>query len=211
MWVDILNKQTYSFRMSNFLDPSKSGRIAGILHQNSVAVAERGPWKLDAVEYAEDTQESGSEVTDINGFTSVGFGTGGFSSRRGGTCEICSAGIVNICRFHNAAGDKITTGVDCAETLLRNQDKLRFKAIISAHDKAKRKAAADRKLARNKAQAPAIVAELELDRLAMVSGFVGDFSRSIRAQLLQGKVLSPKQREIAQRLRSESVRRAEES
>lgn len=188
--------------MSNFLDPSKSGRIAGILHQNSVAVAERGPWKLDAVEYAEDAQKSGSEVTDINGFTSVGFSTEGFSSRRGGTCEICASAIVNICRFHNVAGDKITTGIDCAETLLRNQDKLRFKVIVSAHDKAKRKAAADRKLARNRALAPAIVAELELDRLATFTGFIGDFSRSLRNQLLRGNLLSPKQREIALRLRS---------
>ena len=187
--------------MSNFLDPSKSGRIAGILHQNSVAVAERGPWKLDAVEYAEDNAES--EVTDINGFTSVGFGAGS-NSRRGGTCEICSAGIVNICRFHNAAGDKITTGVDCAETLLRNQDLLRFKAAVSAHVKAKRKAAADRKLERNKAAAPATVAALELDRLAGFSGFVGDFSRSLRLQLLQGKALSTKQVELAKRLLAES-------
>ena len=190
--------------MSNFLDPSKSGHIAGILHQNSVAVAERGPWKLDVIEYAEDAPDSESEVTDINGFTSVGLGAGSFSSRRGGTCEICSAGIVNICRFHNAAGDKITTGVDCAETLLRNQDKLRFKAIISAHDKAKRKAAADRKLARNKAAAPAIVAELALDRLAALPGFVGDFSRSLRNQLLNGKVPSTKQLELARRLLIES-------
>ena len=185
----------------NFLDPSKSGRIAGILHQNSVAVAERGPWKLDAVEYAEDSE---TEVTDINGFTSTGFGAGGFNSRRGGTCEICSAGIVNICRFHNAAGDKITTGVDCAETLLRNQDKLRFKAAVSAHVKIKRKAAADRKLERNKAAAPATVAALELDRLAMFSGFVGDFSRSLRNQLLSGKVPSTKQLELARRLLAES-------
>jgi hypothetical protein len=184
--------------MSNFLDPSKSGRIAGILHQNSVAVAERGPWKLDAVEYAEDNE---SEVTDINGFTSIGFGA---ASRHGGTCEICSAGIVNICRFHNAAGDKITAGVDCAETLLRNQDKLRFKAAVAAHVKIKRKAAVERKLERNKAAAPATVAALELDRLAGFSGFVGDFSRSLRSQLLGGKILSTKQLELARRLLVES-------
>lgn len=185
--------------MSNFLDPSKSGRIAGILHQNSVAVAERGPWKLDAVEYAEDNAES--EVIDINGFTSIGFGA---VSRRGGTCEICSAGIVNICRFHNACGDKITTGVDCAETLLRNQDKLRFKAAVAAHVKIKRKAAVERKLERNKAAAPAQIAALELDRLAEFPGFVGDFSRSLRSQLLGGKTLSTKQVELTKRLLVES-------
>ena len=186
----------------NFLDPSKSGRIAGILHQNSVAVAERGPWKLDAVEYAEDNAES--EVIDINGFTSIGFSAVGFSSRRGSTCEICSAGIVNICRFHNAAGDKITTGVDCGETLLRNQDKLRFKAAVAAHVKIKRKAAVERKLERNKAAAPAQIAALELDRLAEFPGFVGDFSRSLRSQLLGGKTLSTKQVELTKRLLVES-------
>ena len=176
--------------------------MAGILHQNSVAVAERGPWKLDAVEYAEDNAES--EVTDINGFTSIGFSAVGFSSRRGSTCEICSAGIVNICRFHNAAGDKITTGVDCGETLLRNQDKIRFKAAVSAHVKVKRQAAAQRKLEHNKAAAPAQIAVLELDRLAGFPGFVGNFSRSLRAQLLQGKALSTKQLELAKRLLVES-------
>lgn len=186
---------------ANFLNPSGNGRSAGILHTNSVSVAERGPWSLRSVEYAEDAPES--SVTDINGFTSVGFGEGGFSSRRGGCCEVCSAGIVNIVRFQNAAGEKITTGIDCAETLIRNQDKLKLKAAVSAHDKAKRVAAVARKTERVKAGAAAQIAELELDRLAGLPGFVGDFSRDVSAQLRRGKALSPKQVALATKLRDE--------
>ena len=187
------------FFMTTFLNPTASGFIAGIIHRNSVSVAERGPWALVGVEYA-DEQEDG-ETEDINGFTSTTIGGCG---KRGGTCEVCSAAIVNIVRFRNAGGEQITVGVDCSETLLRNQDKLRFKAVVSAREKARRSAAKERKIERAKAVAPAKIAELELDRLAGLSGFAGDFSRSLRAQLKNGKSLSEKQIALAEKLRAEN-------
>lgn len=190
-----------SFFMTTLLNPTASGFIAGIIHRNSVSVAERGPWALVGVEYADEQEDGESESEDINGFSSSTFGGG--CGKRGGTCEVCHAAIVNIVRFRNATGE-ITTGVDCAETLLRNQDKLRFKAVVSAREKGKRAAAKDRKIERAKAAAPAKIAELELDRLAGLSGFAGDFSRSLRAQLKNGKSLSEKQIALAEKLRAEN-------
>ena len=187
------------FLMTTLLNPTASGFIAGIIHRNSVSVAERGPWALVGVEYADEQEDGESE--DINGFTSTTIGGCG---KRGGTCEVCSAAIVNIVRFRNAGGEQITVGVDCSETLLRNQDKLRFKAVVSAREKARRSAAKERKIERAKAVAPAKIAELELDRLAGLSGFAGDFSRSLRAQLKNGKSLSEKQIALAEKLRAEN-------
>lgn len=183
----------------NLLDPTNNGFVAGILHRNSVAVAQEGPWHFIGVEYA-DEQDSDDGETDINGFTSVSFGSG-MRCKRGGTCYVCSAAIVNIVRAKNAAGKVITLGCDCAETLLKNQDALKLKAAVAKHDKTKRAAAKERAAVRNRAKFAG--AKEQADKLGQLDGFAGTFGRSVSRQIQAGKALSAKQLALLDKLIAE--------
>ena len=159
----------------------KTGLGAGILHKNSVALAQRGPWRFAAVTWGDAVHKA-----------------------RCATCEVCSAAIVNIVDLRNAAGDRVTVGIDCAETLLDNQAKLKLKAAIAPHEKAKREAAKARKLARAAAvNVVKYAAELTaLDRLAALPNtwenrFPRSFAHDVAASLRTGKTASLTEKQIA--------------
>lgn len=63
----------------------KTGLGAGILHKNSIALAQRGPWRFAAVTWG-DAVEGPAD----------GEPTGPQHKARCETCEVCSAAIVNI-------------------------------------------------------------------------------------------------------------------
>ena len=168
----------------------KTGLGAGILHKNSVALAQRGPWRFAAVTWG-DAVEGPAD----------GEPTGPQHKARCATCEVCSAAIVNIVDLRNAAGDRVTVGIDCAETLLDNQAKLKLKAAIAPHEKAKREAAKARKLARAAAvNVVKYAAELaQLDRLAALPDhcFARSFAHDVAANLRTGKTASLTEKQIA--------------
>ena len=171
----------------------KTGLGAGILHKNSVAVAQRGPWRFAAVTWG-DAVEGPAD----------GEPTGPQHKARCATCEVCSAAIVNIVDLRNASGDRVTVGIDCAETLLDNQAKLKLKAAIAPHEKAKREAAKARKLARiAAANLTKYAAELaQLDRLAALPNtwenrFPRSFAHDVAASLRSGKVANLTEKQIA--------------
>jgi len=171
----------------------KTGLGAGILHKNSVALAQRGPWRFAAVTWG-DAVEGPAD----------GEPTGPQHKARCATCEVCSAAIVNIVDLRNAAGDRVTVGIDCAETLLDNQAKLKLKAAIAPHEKAKREAAKARKLARAAAvNVVKYAAELaQLDRLAALlntweNRFPRSFAHDVAASLRTGKTASLTEKQIA--------------
>jgi hypothetical protein len=167
----------------------KTGLGAGILHKNSVALAQRGPWRFAAVTWG-DAVEGPAD----------GEPTSPQHKARCATCEVCSAAIVNIVDLRNASGDRVTVGIDCAETLLDNQAKLKLKAAIAPHEKAKREAAKARKLARVAAvNVVKYSVELaQLDRLALqpVGTFAKRFSH-LAFDLRTGKVASLTEKQIA--------------
>ena len=107
----------------NLLNPNNA-ISAGILHRNSTIVAQRGPWRFVGVTWGDAVDGS-----------SDGEPTRPEHIVRGGTCEVCGAAIINIVDMLNANGERITVGVDCSETLLTNQSKLRLKNALKVHAK----------------------------------------------------------------------------
>jgi hypothetical protein len=168
----------------------KTGLGAGILHKNSVALAQRGPWRFAAVTWG-DAVEGPAD----------GEPTSPQHKARCATCEVCSAAIVNIVDLRNASGDRVTVGIDCAETLLDNQAKLKLKAAIAPHEKAKREAAKARKLARVAAvNVVKYATELTaLDRLATLPDhcFARMFGHDVAKTLRSGKTANLTEKQIA--------------
>lgn len=140
----------------------KTGHGAGILHKNSMALAQLGPWNFSSVTWGD----------AVDG-PSDGQAVGPQHRVRGGTCDICSASIINIVTLISVNGQRVTVGVDCAETLLSNQAKLKLKAAIAPHEKAKREAAKARKLARTiEANVTKYAAELAmLDKISEMPAY----------------------------------------
>ncbi len=171
----------------------KSGFGAGLLHRVSVAVAQRGPWRFSGIVWG-DTVDGPADGEPTRPEHIV----------RGGTCEVCSAGIINIVTLRNTANERITVGVDCAETLLDNQAKLHLKKAIAPHEKAKREAAKARRLARVAAEnlvkhGPALVT---LDALAKLpvsreTGFAQQFGRDVARALRSGTAKGLTDRQVA--------------
>ena len=117
---------------------------------------------------------------------------------------MCSAAIVNIVDLRNAAGDRVTVGIDCAETLLDNQAKLKLKAAIAPHEKLSAKL--PKPASQPRAAAVNVVkyaAELTaLDRLAALPNtwenrFPRMFGHDVAKTLRSGKVASLTEKQIA--------------
>ena len=186
----------------NLLTP-QSGLGAGILHRNSMGVASRGPWSFVGVTWGDavDGPADGEPMQPHH-------------RPRGGTCEVCGAGIVNIVDAVNRAGEKITVGIDCTQTLWKNQSDRKamaaFKAALAPHERAKRAAAKARKMARDAAHNLATLgAELAiLDALGALPGFgyARGFGLSVARDLRSGarRGMSPAQRGLLAKLAEEN-------
>lgn len=171
----------------------KSGIGAGLFHRVSVALAQRGPWSFSGVVWGDAVDgPSDGEPTRPEHIV------------RGGTCEVCSAAIINIVTLRNSTGQRITVGIDCAETLLDNQAKLRLKKAIAPHEKAKRAAAKDRRLARIAAENLVTHGQalMLLDALAKLpvnreTGFARQFGRDVARSLRSGVARGLSDRQVA--------------
>jgi len=172
---------------------SKTGHGAGMLHKNSMALAQLGPWNFSSVTWGDAVDgPSDGEVA------------GPQHRVRGGTCDVCSASIINIVKLISVTGQRVTVGVDCAETLLSNQAKLKLKAAMAPHEKAKREAAKARKLARTiAANVVKYAVELvSLDTLASLpdtwnNRFARSFASDVAWKLRNGKISSLSEKQTA--------------
>ena len=172
----------------------KTGHGAGILHKNSMALAQLGPWNFSSVTWGD----------AVDGPSDSEAGWRAHQRVRGGTCDVCSASIINIVKLISVTGQRVTVGVDCAETLLSNQAKLKLKAAIAPHEKAKREAAKARKLARTiAANVVKYAAELvSLDMLASLpdtwnNRFARSFASDVAWKLRNGKISSLSEKQTA--------------
>lgn len=187
--------------MSDNLLTPQTGIGAGILHRNSMSFVADGPWLFVAVTWGDavDGPADGEPMRPEH-------------KPRGGTCAICGAAIVNIVDVKNKrTGEHATLGIDCAETMWKNQNMPKnlaaFRKAQAPHEKAKRDAAKARKMARNAAHnLDAHAADLvTLDRLA-AQGATGDYARgfgiSVARDLRSGAIkgLTPKQAACLARL-----------
>jgi hypothetical protein len=171
----------------------KSGIGAGLLHRVSVALAKRGPWSFSGVVWGDAVDgPADGEPTRPEHIV------------RGGTCEVCSAAIINIVTLRNSTGQRITVGIDCAETLLDNQAKLHLKKAIAPHEKAKRTAAKARRIARVAGEnlVKHGQALILLDALAKLpvnreTGYAQQFGRDVARSLRSGSVRELSERQIA--------------
>jgi len=173
----------------------KTGHGAAVLHRNSVALAEQGPWNFASVTWG-DAVEGPADGEASSAAHKV----------RSGTCDVCGAAIINIVELRSATGGRATVGVDCADTLMTNQAKLRLKAAIAPYEKAKREAAKVRKVARTVAKYAAELVTLEA--LAALpdtyrNNFARSFAGSVRLALRGGKALSEKQAAMITKLAGE--------
>lgn len=186
-----------------------SGMGAGILHRSSVAVAQRGPWRFVGVTWGDAVDgPADGEPTRPEHIV------------RGGTCEVCGAAIINIVDLRSKSGEKITVGIDCAQTLASNQDKIRLKRAIAPHEKAKREAAKARRTARIAAEnldkcarelaTLEALAKLPVDR---VTGFAQSFGRDVARSLRSGAVrgLTERQAALMEKLAAEHLAQASEA
>jgi hypothetical protein len=158
----------------------KTGYGAGILHRNSMALAARGPWIFDGVTWGDavDGPADGEPTRPEHRVI-------------GGTCEVCSASIVNIVRMHNTKGERVMVGIDCADTLMTNNSKLRLAAAVKPHEKAKRAAAKTRRIERTIAKnLETYSAQLALlDSLGdSANNFARCFGLSVARSLRSGKI-----------------------
>src|SRR5262249_41006001 len=120
------------------------------------------------------------------------------------TCEVCGAAIVNIATLRNAKNELITVGIDCAHTLLDNQFKVYLRMAIAPHEKAKRKAAKERRTARVATENLTKYArELSvLDAMAALpvdrnTGFAQRFGRDVARSIRSGAVNRMSEKQIA--------------
>jgi hypothetical protein len=166
---------------------------AGALHENHKALVARGPWSFDglqAARYESRPAEGGGtcEVPVVSG-----------------TCDICGSPICDVVRFVSKAGERITTGLDCAATFEHNNGRA-FRDAKTGLLKIKREATA-----RRKGEKLAIVlAPLRAEMEGWLASHAGTFHATMAGSVLRvldkGRRPSPEQMAVVTKLRGEEPR-----
>lgn len=178
--------------MENLFAPT-DGIMAGVLRRNHLATLERGPWRFAGVR--EPKWETVRDADAAGGFAEV--------QAVQGTCDCCSSPIKDVAVFRSESGERITLGLDCAQTFRKHLagGSAKLDAATKARRRVKAAAAKARKAQRVIKAHEALLGRL--DALSAAEGFAGRFARSVARQVRSGKVPSEKQLVLIERLEGE--------
>lgn len=121
--------------------------------------------------------------------------------KAGGSCDYCAMAIMYAVQLQGACGKRFKVGCECGLSVGGAGIEKRVASWQREHERGLRKARKAAKAEKCKVEYAALLAELAA--MGEREGFAGMFAQSVGRQIKEGKVPSPRQMAVIEKLRAE--------